>query len=239
MVRVGVILIAFLSLPAAAAEYEGRSLDGQSYSCSAFSYDTGKYYELDVEFSGTEATLTFMNGTTVILEIDDEEIEDPGSISAFDYAAGNYWDLDISSEVVGGGSPSPPRRLAPSIRSVPPRLPGKPVTVDHGTESELAALKELCVSSGDLGIEKEFRESLKLLLEPLKIGEESCGKTATVLFIYNADEKFGTVAIVDRRKATARLLYRVEGSPLQAAAGLFAAFQDARGRRREVGAARP
>ena len=78
-----------------AAEYNGRDIDGESFSCTAFSYNTGKYYYAQVEFYGDEATLFFSNGGRVVLTIDDEEIDDPSSISAFDYKRGAYWDLEV------------------------------------------------------------------------------------------------------------------------------------------------
>lgn len=78
-----------------AAEYNGRDIDGKSFSCTAFSYNTGKYYYAQVEFYGDEATLFFSNGGQVVLTIDDEEIDDPSSISAFDYKRGAYWELEV------------------------------------------------------------------------------------------------------------------------------------------------
>ncbi len=78
-----------------AAEYRGRDVDGETFSCTAFSYSTGRYYYGEVEFNGDDATLYFQNGGHINLTIDDEEIDDPNSISAYDYSRGIYWELDV------------------------------------------------------------------------------------------------------------------------------------------------
>jgi hypothetical protein len=89
------ILLVFASDRLHAAEYQGRDVDGETFSCTAFSYSTGRYYYGQVEFDGDEATFYFQNGGHISLTIDDEEIEEPDSISAFDYSNGVYWELDV------------------------------------------------------------------------------------------------------------------------------------------------
>lgn len=79
-----------------AAEYNGNDVDGESFSASAYSYSTGKYYDVSVEFSGDEAEISFKNGGHITLTLDDEEIDDPHAISAYDYQHSAYWDLDVS-----------------------------------------------------------------------------------------------------------------------------------------------
>src|SRR5713226_112526 len=78
-----------------AAEYQGQDVDGQVYDATAFSYGTGKYYNVSVEFEGDEATIFFAKGGHITVTLDDEEIDDPHSISAYDYGKGTYWDLDV------------------------------------------------------------------------------------------------------------------------------------------------
>lgn len=80
---------------AKAAEYMGSDLDGESYSCTAYSYSTGNYYYLTCEFSGDEVIMYFPNGGYIYVSLDSDMIDDPGSISAYDYDKGNYWDLDV------------------------------------------------------------------------------------------------------------------------------------------------
>lgn len=79
-----------------AAEYLGNDVDGESYSCTAFSYSTSSYYYLTCEFSGDEVILYFPNGGHISVTMDSEEIDDPSSISAFDYNKSAYWDLDVN-----------------------------------------------------------------------------------------------------------------------------------------------
>jgi hypothetical protein len=78
-----------------AAEYLGNDVDGDTYSCTAFSYSTSSYYYLTCEFSGDDVTLNFDNGGHITVTMDSEEIDDPSSISAFDYDKSAYWDLDV------------------------------------------------------------------------------------------------------------------------------------------------
>lgn len=52
------------------AEYNGKNIDGQEFDCTAYSYSTGNFYSVTVEFHGTEVTLTFNNGNTLVLEMD-------------------------------------------------------------------------------------------------------------------------------------------------------------------------
>jgi len=78
-----------------AADYNGSVIDGNTYDCTAFSYDTGNFYNVTVDFSGDEATIYFNNGGHITITLDSEEIEDPNSISAYDYSKGVFWDLDV------------------------------------------------------------------------------------------------------------------------------------------------
>jgi hypothetical protein len=89
------LAIAAASSTAIAADYQGSEVDGQQYNCTAFSYQTAKYYYLTCEFSGSEVILYFPKGGHISVSMDDEEIDDPSSISAFDYTKGTYWDLDV------------------------------------------------------------------------------------------------------------------------------------------------
>lgn len=103
-----------------AAEFKGRDIDGESYSATAFSYSTGKYYfNVTVEFSGDEAILEFANGQTLALTLDDEEIDDPDSISAFDYEHAVFWELDVDLDSTSSVR-SRRRSIPPS--AVPPRV---------------------------------------------------------------------------------------------------------------------
>ncbi len=89
------LTVLFVFFNVYSAEYKGQNIDGIEYDCTAYSYSTGKYYYVTVEFDGDEATITFSNGGYITLTLDDEEIDDPHSISAYDYQRGVYWDLDV------------------------------------------------------------------------------------------------------------------------------------------------
>lgn len=78
-----------------AAEYKGKDIDGERYSCTAYSYSTGRWYYGTVEFNGDEAVLYLRNLGRVVLTLDNEEIDDPSSIEAYDYKRGAYWELDV------------------------------------------------------------------------------------------------------------------------------------------------
>jgi len=84
-----------LSTLSYSAEYSGKNLDGMEYDCTAYSYDTGNYYYVTVEFNGDEAMITFDHGGYITVTLDDEVIEDPSSIDAYDYDKGVYWEFEI------------------------------------------------------------------------------------------------------------------------------------------------
>ncbi len=90
------MLLTLVSPPSSpAAEYLGSNIDGVSYDASAYSYDTGKYYDVTVEFDSDEVTVYFARGGHITLALDDEEIDDPHDISAYDYNRSVYWSLDV------------------------------------------------------------------------------------------------------------------------------------------------
>ncbi len=86
-----------LLIPAAAAhaaDYNGHTVDGDAFDATATSSDTGKAYDVQVEFDADEATITFSNGGTRTITLDSEEIDDPHDISGTD-SDGVSWDLDV------------------------------------------------------------------------------------------------------------------------------------------------
>lgn len=85
----------FLFFSASAAEYKGQDIDGTNYNCTAYSYSTGNYYYVTVEFQGSDCYIYFSNGGYITVTLDEEVIEDPSSISAYCYNNGVYWVLDV------------------------------------------------------------------------------------------------------------------------------------------------
>lgn len=81
--------------PSTAAEYAGENLDGILFDAVAYSYGTSKYYDVQVEFDGDEATIFFARRGSITVTLDDEEIDDPHAIDAHDYHRGVSWELDV------------------------------------------------------------------------------------------------------------------------------------------------
>jgi hypothetical protein len=86
---------ALYPIPGHAAACNGADIDGELLNATAYSYDTANYYYVRVRFSGDEVIIYFRNGGYRRLTLDDEEIDDPTSISAYDYDRSTYWDIDI------------------------------------------------------------------------------------------------------------------------------------------------
>lgn len=220
-----------------AAEYKGRKIDGETFSASAFSYSTSKYYDVDVVFDGTDVTLTFTNGKTITIDIDDEEIDDPSNISAFDYKTSTFWDLDVSD--LEGDTSALPRgpRKRPSHKPLPSRKlahPASPsaqsqdIKVEIGDPSELGHIDRLCVA-GPTEAAKALRTSLVPLVEGLvPLADEDCAKTATAVFIYNETDRLGVVALFNPKTSRARVIFRENGSSLEVVSKLVAQLRKTR-----------
>mgnify|MGYP005849237623 CR=1 FL=1 len=89
------ILTIFLVSTVYAAEYKGKNIDGIEFDCSAYSYDTGNWYYVTVEFDGDEAIIYFNNGGYITLTLENEVIDDPSAIDVYDYDKGVFWELDV------------------------------------------------------------------------------------------------------------------------------------------------
>jgi hypothetical protein len=103
------VLVVATSAASYGATYKSHDLDGKDFDCTAHSDSTGKDYDATIAFSADEATLTFTNGHHLTLTLDDEDIDDPNSISATDNR-GTSWDLDvpdIENEVDPDDDPDP------------------------------------------------------------------------------------------------------------------------------------
>ena len=89
------LLIVFYSF-SLGAEYYGKNIDGIIFDGVAYSYSTGRYYYVWVEFDNEEGNIYFSNGGKITITLDDEEIEDPTSISGYDYKHSVFWELEIN-----------------------------------------------------------------------------------------------------------------------------------------------
>lgn len=115
-----ILSLVLIALPVLAAECNGVNIDGQTFDATVYSYSTGRYYNVEVEFDGDEAIIYFSNGGHRTITLDDEDIDDPSSISAYDYQTGTYWEIDIGDCDSGGvaSAPTPPAQspsLAPPV----------------------------------------------------------------------------------------------------------------------------
>lgn len=87
--------------PARAAEYKGRNLDGTLFDATAFAKDTGRRYEVKVEFEEDQVIVIFPPCTRVALALDGEEITNPRKIPAFDVKRDVDWEISIDADSLG------------------------------------------------------------------------------------------------------------------------------------------
>lgn len=76
------ILLA-MTLPAHAAEYEGKTIDGRKLLAKVYSYATGGVFEAQVEFQRDLATIYFVNGSQIIIRLSQSAIRDPNNIIGY------------------------------------------------------------------------------------------------------------------------------------------------------------
>ncbi len=94
-----VMLLPFtLRLPAQAAEYQGRNLDGTFLNARLFSYSNLKYYEVVmVVFERNQATLYLKYGDRFTATLSKEQIDRLSDIPAYT-TNGNAWRIEILPE---------------------------------------------------------------------------------------------------------------------------------------------
>jgi hypothetical protein len=87
--------LAAATVPARAAVWQGRNVDGRTWHCDAMTNDFGRFNGCEVRFNGERAYLTLASGTRIILILEDEIIADPHQVVAFDHRRGIRWELDV------------------------------------------------------------------------------------------------------------------------------------------------
>lgn len=75
------LLLTFLAPTAMAAEYQGRTLDGQPLKARVYAYETGGVFDATVEFEGRRAMIQFVNGSQLWAVVD-KTIKNPNRIRA-------------------------------------------------------------------------------------------------------------------------------------------------------------
>lgn len=76
------ILLA-ITLPAHAAEYGGKTIDGTKLPAKVYSSATGGVFEAQVEFQRDRATIYFVNGGQLVLRLSQPIIRDPNHITGY------------------------------------------------------------------------------------------------------------------------------------------------------------
>lgn len=89
------LVVASMAIPAHAATYRGRSVDGPRYSARIENADLGSVEQVEIKFSGSNATVFLRSGSQIYLELDDEEITDPRHIDARDHKRGVTWEISV------------------------------------------------------------------------------------------------------------------------------------------------
>ncbi len=91
----GLLAASLCAEPAAAATFQGRSVDGRRYQASVLNPDYGMIDGVEVRFQGEHAYVYLHGGGRLILILQDEEIADPRCILADDPRRGIVWELRV------------------------------------------------------------------------------------------------------------------------------------------------
>lgn len=85
MKTVGMTLLtlSLLISPSQAAQYQGKTIDGQRLSAKVYSYETGGVYEAQVRFEGDQAMIEFSSGERLTLKLNQSVIRDPEQIEGY------------------------------------------------------------------------------------------------------------------------------------------------------------
>lgn len=76
-------VLLLLTLPAAAAQYGGRTIDGRRLPVKVYSYATGGVFDAEVEFKRDIATLYFVGGSQLLLRLNQPTIRDSNNILGY------------------------------------------------------------------------------------------------------------------------------------------------------------
>jgi len=117
MKTIGLVLFTLLGLafPALAVEYQGKIIDGQKFTGTVYSYQTGGLYEAQIEFDGGQAWIYFAGGEKVRVTLHQRVLTDLAGIEA--YGRPGYLALGRSFSV-GLGSDSGDNWGTPATRAL-------------------------------------------------------------------------------------------------------------------------
>ena len=91
----GLLAVLPAASPAAAATFQGRSVDGPRYQASVLNNDYGLIDAVEVRFQGDHAYVYLHGGGRLVLLLQDEDIADPHRIAADDPRRGIVWEIDV------------------------------------------------------------------------------------------------------------------------------------------------
>ena len=80
---------------AAAARFQGRSVDGRRYQASVLNNDYGLIDAVEVRFQSENAFVYLQGGGRLVLVLQDEDIVDPHRILADDPRRGMVWEINV------------------------------------------------------------------------------------------------------------------------------------------------
>ena len=90
------LLAALLAVEeAAAATFQGRSVDGRRYHASVLNNDYGLIDAVEVRFQSEHAYVYLRGGGKLVLILQDEDIADPRCIPADDPRRGIVWEINV------------------------------------------------------------------------------------------------------------------------------------------------
>lgn len=97
---------------AIAAEYQGHNIDGQTFAATAYSYETGGLFDIQVQFNERRATMTFAGGSQQTIRLNRPVIRDPSRIfgrSRGLISIGGLLNIDLIESRVDNIQPSRPQ----------------------------------------------------------------------------------------------------------------------------------
>ena len=90
------LLLAVLAVgEAAAATFQGRSVDGRRYQASVLNPDYGLIDGVEVRFQSEHVYVYLHGGGRLVLILQEEEITDPRRIQADDPRHGTVWEINV------------------------------------------------------------------------------------------------------------------------------------------------
>lgn len=101
-------------LSALAAEYQGKNIDDQTFEATAYSYETGGLFDIQVQFKKRKATLIFVNGGRQTIRLNQPIITDLKRIEGWHrgfLTLGSLFSIGVANNSDNNLQPPHPRPL--------------------------------------------------------------------------------------------------------------------------------